>query len=94
MVNFFGFYIDPVYILILTVAVISGFLVALNIRMTKMDATLAKILEESQLSEATRVAREAERAVAGQVEADLTAKIAELEKQAETIRKLRKADDE
>ncbi len=94
MVNFFGFYIDPVYILILTVAVISGFLVALNIRMNNMSSTLAKILEESQLSEATRVAREAEKAAAGQVEADLTAKIAELEKQAETIRKLRKADDE
>lgn len=73
MVNFFGLYIDPVYVLILTVVLVSLFLVVLGRimldmvnqlkTMTKYSETSAALLEKSltelSTSEVTRLAREA-----------------------------------
>jgi len=92
MVNFFGFYIDPVYILILTVALVSGFLVILGHIMLQMVASLKSmsvLLEKSytelSVSEVTRVAREADRAVAPHEDTveELKRQVAELKTKAE-----------
>lgn len=59
MVNFFGFYLDPVYILILTVFIIAGFMTLFIRQLNKMTDILKKALVEAHYSETTRAANEA-----------------------------------
>jgi len=57
VVNFFGFYLDPVYILILTVFLIAGFMSGFIWQLKKMEKTLVAMLKETSLTEAVRVER-------------------------------------
>jgi uncharacterized protein YneF (UPF0154 family) len=78
MINFFGFYIDPVYILILTVFIIAGFMTTFILSLRRMEKVLKDGLAEAQVSEAMRTSREANRAETKRVMDALDKQTAEL----------------
>jgi predicted Co/Zn/Cd cation transporter (cation efflux family) len=78
VVNFFGFYLDPVYILILTVFIIAGFMGTFIWQLRKMATILQDSLKEAQISEAMRVVREENRVETKRIMDGLAAQTAEL----------------
>jgi hypothetical protein len=58
ILNFFGLYLDPVYVLVLTVVMVGFFLALLTRTMFQTNAKLSALLAETAKSEATRLSIE------------------------------------